>query len=125
MADSATGRTCVATGTALASAMQRLQDTRGRRASCEGVQNAVEITGDSEDKVTSHSKSVRRGTGTTATGRATVPLLANPLGSRSAAVTVNGVTLPWIIDTGSEITTLHESTPMKIGVKFVKHCRRR
>jgi hypothetical protein len=33
---------------------------------------------------------------------------------------VNGAILPWIVDTGAEITTLPESTAIKIGVKIMK-----
>lgn len=83
--------------------------------------NAVELTGDSEDKSDLDvAMAFRALPGTSATGRATVPLAANPLGSRSADVTVGGTTLPWIVDTGAEITTLPESTATRIGVRFVE-----
>jgi hypothetical protein len=54
-----------------------------------------------------------------ARGRATVPTIANPLGSKSADVTVNGVTLPWIMDTGAEISVVTESTAAKLGVRIL------
>jgi len=82
--------------------------------------NAVELTGDSEDKSDLDIATAFRDVpATTANGQTTVPLIANPLGSRSAEVTVNGTTFPWIVDTGAEITTLPASTAAKIGVKFV------
>lgn len=82
--------------------------------------NAVKLTGDSEDKSDlAIAMAFRDVPGTTAEGQATVPLVANPLGSRSADVTVNGTTLAWIVDTGAEITTVPASTATRIGVKFV------
>ena len=57
---------------------------------------------------------------TRASGGTILPLIDNPLGSKSADVTVRGVTLPWFIDTGAEITTLSESTAAKIGVRYVE-----
>ncbi len=52
-------------------------------------------------------------------GGATVPTIANPLGSKSADVTVNGVTLPWFIDTGAEISVVTETTAAKLGVRVL------
>jgi predicted aspartyl protease len=52
-------------------------------------------------------------------GRATVPTIANPLGSKSADVTVNGVTLPWFMDTGAEISVVTETTAAKLGVRLL------
>ena len=52
-------------------------------------------------------------------GGATVPTIANPLGSKSANVTVNGVTLPWFMDTGAEISVVTESTAAKLGVRVL------
>jgi len=52
-------------------------------------------------------------------GGTTVPTIANPLGSKSADVTVNGVTLPWFIDTGAEISVVTESTAAKLGVRVL------
>ncbi|HEX7694916.1 MAG TPA: retropepsin-like aspartic protease, partial [Sphingomonas sp.] len=54
-----------------------------------------------------------------ARGGATVPTIANPLGSKSADVTVNGVTLPWFMDTGAEISVVTESTAAKLGVRVL------
>lgn len=54
-----------------------------------------------------------------ATGGATVPTIANPLGSKSAEVTVNGVTLPWFMDTGAEISVVTESTAATLGVRIL------
>jgi hypothetical protein len=52
-------------------------------------------------------------------GRATVPTIANPLGSKSANVTVNGITLPWFMDTGAEISVVTENTAAKLGVRVL------
>jgi hypothetical protein len=52
-------------------------------------------------------------------GGGTVPTIANPLGSKSANVTVNGVTLPWFMDTGAEISVVTESTAAKLGVRVL------
>lgn len=52
-------------------------------------------------------------------GGATVPTIANPLGSKSANVTVNGVTLPWFMDTGAEISVVTESIAAKLGVRIL------
>jgi predicted aspartyl protease len=54
-----------------------------------------------------------------ASGGATVPTIANPLGSKSANVTVNGVTLPWFMDTGAEISVVTETTAAKLGVRVL------
>ena len=52
-------------------------------------------------------------------GGATVPTIANPLGSKSANVTVNGITLPWFMDTGAEISVVTETTAAKLGVRVL------
>jgi hypothetical protein len=52
-------------------------------------------------------------------GGATVSTIANPLGSKSANVTVNGVTLPWFMDTGAEISVVTETTAAKLGVRVL------
>lgn len=52
-------------------------------------------------------------------GNATVPTIANPLGSKSANVTVNGITLPWFIDTGAEISVVTESTAAQLAVHIL------
>ena len=52
-------------------------------------------------------------------GGATVPTIANPLGSKSANVTVNGVTLPWFMDTGAEISVVTESNAAKLGIRIL------
>lgn len=52
-------------------------------------------------------------------GAATVPTIANPLGSKSAEVTVNGITLPWFVDTGAEISVVTESTAARLGVRVL------
>jgi hypothetical protein len=54
-----------------------------------------------------------------AQGGSTVPTIANPLGSKSANVTVNGVTLPWFMDTGAEISVVSETTAAKLGVRIL------
>lgn len=81
---------------------------------------SVELTGDSEDRSDlAIAKAFSALPPTTATGQATVALLPNPLGSLGVAMTVKAVTLPWIVDTGAEITTLPESTAVRIGVRMV------
>lgn len=52
-------------------------------------------------------------------GSATVPAIANPLGSKSANVTVNGITLPWFMDTGAEISVVTESTAAQLAVRIL------
>lgn len=52
-------------------------------------------------------------------GGATVATIANPLGSKSAQVTVNGVTLPWFMDTGAEISVVTERTAARLGVRVL------
>lgn len=52
-------------------------------------------------------------------GGVTVPTIANPLGSKSANVTVNGITLLWFMDTGAEISVVTESTAAKLGVRVL------
>jgi predicted aspartyl protease len=54
-----------------------------------------------------------------AQGGATIPTIANPLGSKSANVTINGVTLPWFMDTGAEISVVTETTAAKLGVRVL------
>jgi hypothetical protein len=84
-------------------------------------QSSTALSGDSEDKSDADiAGALRAVPGVTASGHAIVPMIANPLGSRSANVTVNGVTLPWYIDTGAEVTTLPESTAAKLGVRLVE-----
>ncbi len=55
-----------------------------------------------------------------ATGSATVPLISNPMGSKSANLVVNGVSLPWFVDTGAEISTITESTATKLRVRILE-----
>jgi predicted aspartyl protease len=80
--------------------------------------NSFELTGDDKDDLDT-ALPFRAEPPTTAEGHAIVPLIVNPLGSRSADVTVNGVTLPWFIDTGAEITSLPETTAKRIGVRMM------
>ncbi|WP_066590469.1 retropepsin-like aspartic protease [Sphingomonas pruni] len=54
-----------------------------------------------------------------ARGATTVPTIANPLGSKSANVTVNGITLPWFMDTGAEISVVTESTAAQLAVRIL------
>jgi predicted aspartyl protease len=54
-----------------------------------------------------------------AIGAASVPLIANKLGSRSASVTVNGFTLPWFIDSGAEVSVVSQSVAERIGVRML------
>jgi hypothetical protein len=56
---------------------------------------------------------------TRAIGSATIALRWNPFGSQSGNVTVNGVTLPWLIDTGAEITVVSRSVADRIGVRYL------
>ena len=55
----------------------------------------------------------------TASGSATIPLIANPLHSYSADITVNGVTVPWFMDTGAEISVVTQTTAAKLGVRVL------
>ena len=43
----------------------------------------------------------------------------NLAGTLSAAVTVHGVTQPWIMDTGAQISTLPQSTAAAMGVRLL------
>lgn len=70
----------------------------------------------SDEKI---AEAFRAVTPISARGGATVPTIANPLGSKSADVTVNGVTLPWFMDTGAEISVVTESTAAKLGVRIL------
>jgi hypothetical protein len=54
-----------------------------------------------------------------AVGAARVPLIWNSFGSQSAEVTVNGVSLPWFVDTGAEISVVTKSLGDRIGVRIV------
>jgi len=65
------------------------------------------------------SAALARTPGIRISGHATVPLQDNALGSKSAEVTVNGVTLPWLMDTGAEISVLPRSTADRLGVRYV------
>ena len=55
-----------------------------------------------------------------AAGSARVRLVWNPIGSQDTDVTVNGVTLPWLVDTGAEISVVAQSEAERIGVRPVK-----
>lgn len=52
-------------------------------------------------------------------GPTTLLLQDNALGSKSAEVTANGVTSPWLMDTGAEISVLPQSQAERLGVRFV------
>lgn len=52
-------------------------------------------------------------------GSARVPLARNGLGSRDANVEVNGVTVPWLMDTGAQISVVSLSLARKIGVRML------
>ncbi len=54
-----------------------------------------------------------------AQGGGVVVLIDNPLGSKSASITVNGISLPWFVDTGAEISTLTASTAAKLNVRML------
>lgn len=54
-----------------------------------------------------------------AVGSAQIKLTQNGLGSRSAAIQVNGVTAQWIMDTGAQISVVSASLARKIGVRLV------
>ena len=56
---------------------------------------------------------------TRAVGAAAVPLMANPLGSRSANVTVNSVVLPWFVDTGAEISVVAQSNADRMKLRYL------
>ena len=52
-------------------------------------------------------------------GPVTLTLQENALGSKSAEVTVNGITLPWFMDTGAEISVLPQSNADRLRVRYV------
>lgn len=54
------------------------------------------------------------------TGSTIVPLISNPMGSKSADAVVNGISMPWFVDTGAEISTITESTAKKLGVRILE-----
>lgn len=54
-----------------------------------------------------------------AIGSARVPLIWNRFGSQSADVTVNGVTVPWFMDTGAEISVVTRSLAERSKVRIV------
>lgn len=54
-----------------------------------------------------------------AIGSAHITLSQNGLGSRSAAIQVNGVTAQWIMDTGAQISVVSASLAKKIGVRLL------
>jgi clan AA aspartic protease (TIGR02281 family) len=56
----------------------------------------------------------------TASGSARVPLTWNPQGSQSVDITVGGVTVPWIVDTGAEISVVTTSNAKAMGVMMAK-----
>lgn len=52
-------------------------------------------------------------------GAARVPLVWNAFGSQSTTISVNGVAVPWLIDTGAQISVVTRSLAQKIGVKNI------
>jgi len=55
-----------------------------------------------------------------ASGSARMPLTWNGLGIQTIAVSVNGVDLPWIVDTGAEISVLSQSSADKLKPHYVQ-----
>jgi hypothetical protein len=55
-----------------------------------------------------------------AVGSTKVPLSWNPYGTESADVEVGGVSIPWIVDTGAEISVLTKTNADRIGVRYLK-----
>src|ERR1700761_6443926 len=53
-----------------------------------------------------------------AIGSVRVALKANGLGSRDATITVAGVSAPWLMDTGAEISVVSQSLATRIGVRL-------
>jgi clan AA aspartic protease (TIGR02281 family) len=53
-------------------------------------------------------------------GAAHVALSANAMGSRDATVSVNGVTAPWLVDTGAEISVLSSALAQRIGLTLLR-----
>jgi clan AA aspartic protease (TIGR02281 family) len=51
-----------------------------------------------------------------ASGAARVGLTPNGVGSRDASVTVDGVSAPWLVDTGAEISVVSSSLARRIGL---------
>lgn len=55
-----------------------------------------------------------------AKGSARVPLVWNALGSQDTNVEVNGVVLPWLVDTGAEISVVTRTNAQRMGVRLAK-----
>jgi clan AA aspartic protease (TIGR02281 family) len=55
-----------------------------------------------------------------AVGSARVRLVWNRIGSQDTDVTVKGLTLPWLVDTGAEISVVAQSEAERMGVRPVK-----
>lgn len=54
-----------------------------------------------------------------AIGSTRVPLTPNALGSRDALVAARGVSAPWIVDTGAEISVVSQSLAGRMGVRVL------
>jgi len=52
-------------------------------------------------------------------GCARITLSSNSWGSRNADVTVNDITLPWVVDTGAGMSVVTEATAAKLGVRRI------
>ncbi len=80
---------------------------------------AVALGADDKDGA-EHSAKLRDTPPIHAIGSARAPLAPNKLGSWDAMVTVNGITAPWIADTGAEITVVSQSLARRIGVRMLE-----
>ncbi|MBS1029744.1 retropepsin-like aspartic protease family protein [Gluconobacter albidus] len=54
-----------------------------------------------------------------AIGSTRITLTRNGLGSRNAEVEVNGIRVPWLMDTGAQITVISASLSIKLGVRLL------
>ena len=73
--------------------------------------------GADEGQTLANNKKLRNSPAMRSIGSAQVELTPNGLGSRDATVTVNGVSVPWLVDTGAQITVVSQSLADKIKVR--------
>lgn len=73
--------------------------------------------GADEAQTLANNKKLRNTPALRAIGSAKVELTPNRLGSRDASVTVNGVSAPWLVDTGAQITVVSQSLADRIKVR--------
>jgi predicted aspartyl protease len=79
--------------------------------------NAAALGAD-EAQSAANNKKLRNSPTIHTIGSARVELTPNGVGSRDATVTVNGVSVPWLMDTGAQITVVSQSLADKIKVRY-------